>query len=392
MANDWTADPTSKHHIMSRLSRTNDVLWVEASGMRAPKLTSAYDRRRILTKAKSMFRQSRQVADHIHVLSPPTLPYPHSRLAQIANGGLYSFSVRRELRRLGLDRRPILCVFVPQVAPYVRRLHRQFTIYYCVDRWSKFKDFDPETMDRAEEEMCRTADIVFASAEDLADRCSRWSGNVHYVPHGVDYEHFARALEPGPLPDDLASIPEPRIGFFGLLHEWVDTELIGRLADAHPRFSFVLIGAASGDLSDLTRRTNVHHLGRRPFAQLPDYCRGFAAALVPFRLNELTTSVNPIKLREYAASGMPVVSSDLPEVRRLPEIATVARSFDEWVAAVETAVHQGSDPALRRRQSEKVRGDDWSARCARLARLVNETGIRRPGRTAAPAVALAGGR
>lgn len=374
-ANDWTADPTSKHHIMRQFSRTNDVLWIEAAGMRAPRLSSAYDRARLVTKARAMLRHSRQVLDQVHVFSPPALPYPQSRVARLVNRALYRTTIARELRRLDLGSSPLIWVFAPQCEPYIRGLSRRLTIYHCVDRWSAFADFDPKTLDQNEADLCRRADLIFASAEDLADRCRRYASNVHYVPHGVDHAHFAHALEPGPIPDDLAEIPEPRIGFFGLIHEWVDTELIGRLADALP-FSFVLLGTAKSDLSSLTRRRNVFHLGRRSYETLPDYCRGFAAAIVPFRMTDLTMSVNPIKLREYAAAGLPVVSSPLPEVRRCADIATCAQSFDDWVDQLRIAVDQGSRPAERRAQSARVVQQDWSVVCGRMATLVNEAAQR----------------
>ena len=379
LANDWTADPTSKHHIMRRFSRTNDVLWIEAAGMRTPKLTSAYDRKRLLSKAKAILRQSRPVLDRLHVMTPPALPYPHSPLAQQANALLYRFTIGRELERLGMDREPILCSFVPQCAPYIRRLPRHLTMYYCVDRWSAFAGFDPATMERGEKELCEVSDLVIASAEDLAERCSRYARNVRYVPHGVDFEHFAEALEPGPLPADLALIPAPRIGFFGLIHEWVDVDLIGRLAKTLPSYSFVVIGSAKTDMSPVEGLPNVFVLGRRPYAELPAYSRGFHAAIVPFRMTELTHSVNPIKLREYAAAGLPVVSSPLPEVRKCSDIAVCATTFDEWVDALRSAVDQGQDNEARRAQSERVRHEDWAYRCADIARMIEGAS---PGRSA----------
>jgi glycosyltransferase involved in cell wall biosynthesis len=370
LANDWTADPTSKHHIMRRFSRTNDVLWIEAAGMRVPKLTSAYDRKRLLTKAKAILRESRRVMDGVHVMTPPALPYPHSVLARQANAHLYRFTIGRELRRLEMDRSPLICSFVPQCASYIRHIPRAFTMYYCVDKWSAFEGFDSATMERGEEELCRVSDLVIASAEDLAERCRRFSTNVHYVPHGVDHEHFATAVEPGPVPDDLAAIPEPRVGFFGLIHEWVDIDLIARLADALP-YSFVVIGSAKRDMSELERRPNVYVLGRKPYAELPAYSRGFQAAIVPFAMTELTVSVNPIKLREYAAAGLPVVSSPLPEVKKCGDIAVCADSFDDWVDALRAAVDRGGDVVERRAQSQRVLGDDWAFRCADIAALVN---------------------
>jgi glycosyltransferase involved in cell wall biosynthesis len=245
-------------------------------------------------------------------------------------------------------------------------------MYYCVDRWSAFEGFDPKTMESGEAELCRVSDLVIASAEDLAERCRRYSKNVQYVPHGVDYEHFAEALTPGVLPDGLANIPEPRIGFFGLIHEWVDTELIGRLADVLP-YSFVVIGSAKTDLADLKRRPNVFVLGRKPYAELPQYSRGFHAAIVPFRMTDLTLSVNPIKLREYAAAGLPVVSSPLPEVRKCADIAVCADTFDEWVDALRDAVTRGSDPVARQAQSARVAHEDWAYRCRDIAGFVNGT-------------------
>jgi glycosyltransferase involved in cell wall biosynthesis len=370
LANDWTADPTSKHHIMRRFSRTNEVLWVEAAGMRAPKLTSAYDRKRLLTKAKAILRESREVMPNVHAMTPPALPYPHSALARQANAQLYRFTIGRELKRLEMARAPLICSFVPQCAQYIRYIPRSFMMYYCVDKWSAFEGFDPATMERGEAELCRVSDLVIASAEDLAERCRRFSDNVHYVPHGVDHEHFARALKPGPLPPDLANIPEPRVGFFGLIHEWVDIDLIAKLADVLP-YSFVVIGSAKRDMSELERRPNVFVLGRKPYAELPEYSRGFHAAIVPFLMTELTVSVNPIKLREYAAAGLPVVSSPLPEVKKCGDIAVCADTFDEWVDALRAAVERGGDTAERQAQSQRVVADDWAYRCADISALVN---------------------
>ncbi len=372
LANDWTADPTSKHQVMRRLSETNPVLWVEAAGMRTPNLVSAADRARLLSKARAIVRRSRQVLPRVHVIAPPALPFPRSPAVQALNGALYRFTIRRELRRLSLDAEPLVCAFAPQCAPYLRGFPRRFLLYYCVDRWSAFDDYDAATMERSEEELCREADLVIASAEDLAARCRRFSSNVHYVPHGVDHAHFGQALTPGNLPEELASIPEPRVGFFGLIHEWVDTDLIARLADALP-YSFVLIGSAKGPIEALTGRANVHLLGRRPYNVLPDYCRGFQAALVPFRMTALTNSVNPIKLREYAAAGLPIVSSPLPEVLKCSDIAVCADSLDTWVEAVRDAVGHGRDPAWRIAQSARVRNDDWSERCRIISALVNGT-------------------
>jgi glycosyltransferase involved in cell wall biosynthesis len=376
-ANDWAADPTSKHQLIRRLAATNDVLWIESAGMRTPKLSSASDLRRIATKARSFFSHSRKVTDRLHVYAPPAVPLPHVPAARAVNAQLYNRTLRREMHRIGMSDESLLWIYVPHVAPLIRRLPRRGLVYHCVDLWSAFEGFDPTLMTKWEAEICERADVVFASARDLADRCARYNSNVHYVPHGVEHSHFATALNDGALPDDIRDLPGPRVGFFGLIQEWVDVDLIGQLADRLP-YTFVLIGTADRDLSALTRRRNVVHLGRRPYADLPAYCRGFDAAIVPFRASSLTQSVNPIKLREYAAAGLPIVSSDLPEVRRCGDIAHTARTVDEWVAELTKAVASAGDLQERRRQSARVQDQDWSAVTRRVGDLVQQSLDRRP--------------
>lgn len=377
-ANDWTADPTSKHQLMKRFAGANRVLWIEASGMRRPNLARRSDLGRVAGKLKGFFAPAVPRLPGLHSYSPPILPLPGSALASRLNAWLYRKTLRREMRRLDMVSAPLLWVYSPHVAPWIRHLPRAGLVYHCVDRWSAFTEYDTAFMAACDAELCRTSDLVLASAEDLAERCRQYRADVHYVPHGVEHAHFAAALAPGRLPPDLAEIPEPRVGFFGLIHDWVDLELLGTLADRLP-YSFVLIGASNQDLRPLLARHNVHHLGRKPYAELPDYCRGFAAAIVPFKLSELTVSVNPIKLREYAAAGLPVVASDLPEIRRCADIARCAAGVADWVEALEAAVALGAGPAARRAQSERVRHEDWGEVAERVGALVDALPRRDPG-------------
>ena len=371
-ANDWVTDPTSKHQLMRRFAKESQILWVESAGMRAPRLGRGGDLRRLVKKARGFFRVARHGVDRLHVYAPPAIPLPASALARSVNARLYRSTLRREMSRVGFDQDPLLWVFVPHVAPFIRRMPRRGLVYYCVDRWTEFQDYPPEIMAQCEEELCRKADVVIASAQDLAEHCAQYSDNVHYVPHGVDHAHFAAALDDGPLPADLLPLPGPRVGFFGLLHEWVDLELIGALADRLP-YTFVLLGATNQDLSSLLQRRNVVHLGRKPYSSLPDYCRGFDAAIVPFKETALTKSVNPIKLREYAAAGLPIVSSALPEVLRCADFATCVDSrVDSWAAALRRAVEEGADRMARQKQSERVISSDWNFTCERVGGLVDQ--------------------
>jgi glycosyltransferase involved in cell wall biosynthesis len=384
-ANDWSADPTSKHQLMKRLAASNRVLWVEGGGMRKPDLRRGGDWRRLMRKARAFMAPARSALPGLSVYCPPAVPLPGSRAARAINARLYRFTLRRELRRLGLSPAPVIWTYLPHIAPMIGAMPRRLLVYHCVDRWSAFEDYDAALMERSEAELCRRADLIFASAEDLAERCRRYNPHVHYIPHGVDFAHFARALDQWDLPDDLRDIRQPRVGFFGLIHEWVDLDLIRQLAERLP-YSFVLIGDAKSKLQALQGLRNVYYLGRKSYAILPDYCRGFQAAIVPFRRTPLTQSVNPIKLREYAAAGLPVVSTHLPEVRRCGDIATCATDVDSWVTALRDAVARGTDDAERRKQSERVRAQDWSAIADRMSDLVVEA-MQRTRREEAVAVA-----
>jgi glycosyltransferase involved in cell wall biosynthesis len=239
-----------------------------------------------------------------------------------------------------------------------------------VDRWSAFRDYGRERMTAWEMQLLSEADVVLASAADLVVHCERHSQRVQYVPHGVDVTHFAAALEQGPLPEELREIPEPRVGFFGLIHEWIDLRLIRQLAD-RTGYSFVLIGEARVDIGELRSHPRIFPLGRRPYERLPEYCRGFQAAMIPFRTNSLTRSVNPIKLREYAAAGLPVVSSDLPEVRRCSDVAFCADDVDSWVKGLNEAVERGGDVHERHAQADRVRSQDWSAVCKQIGEIID---------------------
>jgi hypothetical protein len=161
------------------------------------------------------------------------------------------------------------------------------------------------------------------------------------------------------VPADLARLPRPVIGFFGLVADWIDLPLVRRMADAFPHASVALVGRVETSTAPLEGARNVHLLGRRPYAALPAYCRGFHLAVTPFVRNELTLSANPLKAREYVAAGLPNVCTDLPELRAVPG-CTVAQDADAFVAEVGRALRAPGGPD--RSRSALVRGEGWVAR------------------------------
>ncbi len=372
-ANDWNGDPTSKHHIMRLYAEATDVVWVESSGMRRPKLSNVMDLQRIAQRLRRSAGAARRPSEgRLRVASPLSIPLPGNRLAERVNAALYRRAVRRSMAGLG-DGAPLLWVYTPTVAPYLDSFPRAGLVYHCVDRWWAFGDYDGDVMRSCHERLCREADVVFASAAALLEDCRAHTDRAYLLPHGVDWAHFAAAaLEPTNRPADIADITTPILGFFGLLHEWLDQDLIVRLAEAFPATTLVLIGRAQVDVGRLERLPNVRLLGQRPYDTLPAYTAAFDVALIPFVVSDLTVAVNPIKLREYLSAGAPVVATALPEIRALSGYAGLrtASDPDAFVAGVRHFLEAGHDAAWRRDQAGAMAGESWSGRCLEMARLV----------------------
>lgn len=356
-ANDWSGDPLSKTHLMRGLARENRVLWVNSIGNRSPRATSR-DVRRALDKLRQAASGLVQAEENLHVLSPLAIPYYGSSAVRRINGGLLGAQVRWCMQRLGF-RRPISWSFLPAAASVAGRLGESLVIYHCVDDFTAFEGTPAAAIAELEADLCRRADLVVVSAEKLLRERRRHNPRTVLVRHGVDHPHFSKALSPElVVPPEIASLPRPVFGFFGLLAEWVDLELLGRVADRWPSGSLVLLGKESCDSSALRRRGNVHLLGRKPYGSLPAYCKGFDVALMPFRVNQLTLAANPLKVREYLAAGLPVVSTAIPEVEALG-LCRIGRSHDAFLDELSSALAQ---PGPRPERSAAVAHESWEAR------------------------------
>jgi glycosyltransferase involved in cell wall biosynthesis len=369
-ANDWSGDPLSKKHVMRRLARRNRVLWVNSLGNRAPR-ASTRDLKRIIDKLQRFAGGLTRVEDQIHVLSPLAVPSYRSSLARRINEVVVGSSVRSAMKRLGF-RRPLIYTFVPASAWVAEKLGGERVIYHCVDEYSQF-DGAGADIARLETELIRNSDLVITCSEPLRESKSRINPNTILVRHGVEHGHFATALAAETaIPDDVKALPRPILGFYGLVAEWVDLEAMALLAERYPQGSVVIVGETNNASPDGLRRLralpNVHLLGRRPYASLPGYCKAFDVALLPFVKNELTENANPLKLREYLAAGLPVVSTDIPEARELASrgvlLADGPADFPDLVAQALR------DPGPSRARSAGVANESWDDKVAEIEERV----------------------
>jgi glycosyltransferase involved in cell wall biosynthesis len=177
------------------------------------------------------------------------------------------------------------------------------------------------------------------------------------------------------MPADLRDLPRPVIGFFGLLADWVDLDLVRAMAMARPHWSFVLVGKQATGIGAVRGLPNVHLLGQKPYALLPAYCRGFDVGIIPFRTNDLTLRANPLKLREYLAAGLPVVSTPLPEVARYRSFVHLAEGASGFTRAVTAALAERS-PALDRARALTMESESWETRVAEIERHISRTAAR----------------
>lgn len=348
------------------------------------------------------------------VLSPLLIPFPSIAWVRRFNGWLYAALGKLWARRLGFED-PVLINYVPVLAEAMRRWritdcglrnvecgaqitdhkgkdemgHQVSTVYYCVDRWDAFDMYDSMLMADLDTACCEYADVVIASSRDLYERCKRYNPNTRLITHGVNYEHFAKAIgqkietadlrrstQMGERPKDL---PEGKIiGFFGLLSEWIDQDLIVKLAAAlrsgvsecPEDASVVLIGEADVPIDRLKAEPNVCLLGPKSYAELPFYVAWFDVGIIPFVVNDLTRAVNPIKLREMLAAGCPVISTALPEVAGYVAAVSIARNHEEFVSSVRERIRKPLTAAEKRTISERVKGETWETKVGEIVEIV----------------------
>lgn len=367
-SHDWTGDPLSKTHLMRVLAKDNRILWVNALPNRMPTAASK-DVSRIAKKLRSFAEPVREVEKNIFVLNPLVIPaYSSERLVAL-NRKILVRQIRRAMRRLGFEN-VVNMVFNPAAGMVAGRLGESELIYYCVDEYTAFTGV-AAGLKEIEEELFRRADFVIVSAEKLLESKGRFNLRTHLIRHGTDWQHFRKAIDGNlEIPAEVADLPRPIIGFHGLIADWVDLELVEKIAKHFAAGSVVLVGKhtieAEAKVAELKAVPNVHVLGRKPYGELPAYCAAFDVAINPFVINELTLAANPLKVREYLAAGLPVVSTDIPEVRVLADVL-VGGSHADFIEKIEDAL---AHPKPRAAVSDVIRNESWEAKVDELRAIL----------------------
>lgn len=374
----WTNKQHTAHHLAQAGWR---VLYVESVGLRQPRMGSGTDWGRLLKRLWRGLRGARQVQERVWVLSPLVLPFKHHHpWVRAFNQGLLHHILSGFCRRQGFQT-PMVWTYHPFVLECLAGLKERHymalgpTVYHCVDDLAAIPGIDAEAFNTEERRLLENAHTVFTTSQALADKCAEYHSRVYNFPNVVDVDHFAKAWRvDAPLPADLAAIPEPRLAYVGALSDFkVDFELLDALAEANPQWSLVLIGDEregqhNPTLARMVQRPNIHLLGHRPYAELPNYLRGMRVGLLPTLVNDYTHSMFPMKYFEYLAAGLPVISTSL-------KFTSNINSVDLVVAQNHEIFSQGIHQLLRTKRTSSditssVGKNTWVARNEVMLQIV----------------------
>lgn len=271
---------------------------------------------------------------------------------------------------------PILWYYTPMALSFTNHLKPLAIVYDCMDELSAFKGAPP-ALREWEKELFKRADVVFTGGQSLYEVKRHQHPNAHPFPSSIDVAHFAQAKSITQDPADQANIPHPRLGFYGVIDERMDIELIDGIAQARPDWHLVLIGpVVKIDPEKLPRYTNIHYLGGKSYQELPSYLAGWDVAILPFARNESTRFISPTKTPEYLAAGKPVVSTSIRDVVRPygeQNLVHIADTVEEFVAAAEIAMQQTQQyPEWKNQVNTFLSQTSWDKTWASMIQLVKE--------------------
>lgn len=375
---DWYASQTTPHHLARIFSERNRVLFVDV-----PRSLLHFLKGRDPLCARAWKGPAlQQVQPNLWVLHPPqvflptgAMPWPLARYTVALNGWLLAHMVRRAVHSIGLGR-ILLWSTSPLHAGAVARVPHAWLVHDICEEWVNFlkRPSDRRLFLEIDCALTREADIAFAFSEPMQHRRDGLNAEMHVVYPAGDVEFFEHADEPATqIPEEEAALPSPIIGAMCVVdRERFDIELMARIATTHPEWSIVVLGPVRKDvdLEPLRRFKNIRFLNP-PRPELPAYLKGFAVALVPYRLTDAVKDTYPMKIQEYLAAGKPVVSPRLPVCAHLADVVHFADTHEDYIHGIEQALQEDSPDSIARRH-EVARHNSWRHRVEERSHFVEE--------------------
>lgn len=369
---DWGRHPDSLQQIFLNLSGPATIEWVGSVGMRAPRLTRSDLFRissRVARTPQSGSSRKSLVLDRL--IRPVVLPWHHRSSIRWLNSQLFMPRLRG---RLTLPDDGVVVTMYPTADLFARQLPGELRVAYVADDYAEMPGVNAGFLRELEREWIDCSDIVFASAMKLVDRYRGWGHpDVHLLAHGVDVDLFLNSPPGGPA--TLMDLESPVIGFLGAISQWVDVDLICHLADHFQNATVLLVGPVDIDdvaVRRLRSRPNIILSGPVPFEQVPGTMKRFDVGIIPFARSPLMDSVNPLKLLEYLAAGLPVVSTPMGDVVETEGAVGIATDPASFVRCVAQALDRGSDDSSVSLRLEHAKQRSWAAVASEFESLVRE--------------------
>lgn len=355
----------------------NKVIFVNSISMGLPSLTNKDILPKIGRKLKSYAKLARTTDEGITVVSPATVPFHGNAATRKVNQKLLESQIGLLAKKKKISK-PILWIAIPTAAELIGKMNESCVVYQVSDKYDANAEdhaINPETIRHLHNHAIEKADIVLYSGRKLLAEATHGLEKSYLLEQAVDFDHWSQIADIKPA-DEIAAIPRPRLGYFGAIEPWLmDQELIKRASKERPSWHWIFIGnlARGTDLADLP---NVHFLPPVPYNDLPNYAAGFDVCVLPWETEHAFTSYgSAIKVREYLATGKPVVISPLPEYEPMSDVLRTARTRDEFIPLIEDALNE-TDPELARKRQESVRPGTWAARAEWVSGLIAEYGVR----------------
>jgi len=375
---DWGSLPSSTQHLITHLSKDRRILWINSIGLRQPKFnvkdikrifTKLFSRRFISSiKRKDFFTQitPRNVSDRKYdnnfiVVNPKTIPAPRSKFSRWVSRLLLLLQIRPILDNMNLQS-PILWISLPTAVDLYGYLGESSLVYYCGDDFKSLAGVDHETVSKREEEALEKASLVLTSSEILLKGFPK--NKTIFLPHGVDFDLFST---PTLIANDLPKDGKPIAGFYGSISQWFDIDLLKKVINYLPNWNFVFIGKIEIDISSLSSLRNTYFLGQRNHQSLPTYSQHWTVSLLPFVKNKQIDACNPLKLREYLATGTPIVSTNFAAIQEYKNVVKIVNNGYDMVDAIEDSIFDNNNEIRKMSVSNQT----WTFRSKQVSSWLN---------------------
>ncbi|HWA35707.1 MAG TPA: glycosyltransferase family 1 protein [Cyclobacteriaceae bacterium] len=352
----WNFVYQRPQHLLSRLARTTRVFFFEE-----PLREDAASRNSI----------SIQQDGRLHVITPQiSCDTPDHDVPSVLRNLLDD-----AIRELNIGDY-MLWYYSPMALSFSDHLKPELVVYDCMDELSAFKFAPPELRER-ERQLLQRADIVFTGGFTLYQAKKDKHHNIHPFPSSIDKQHFLSARSIQEDPSDQAEIPHPRLGFYGVVDERFDLDLLGNMADLRPQWHFVIIGpVVKIDPASLPQRNNIHYLGGKNYKDLPAYLAGWDIAIMPFAINESTRFISPTKTPEYLCGGKPVISTRITDVVNdygNKNVVAIADTAEEFIARAEEFMSMAGSEEWLGRVDSVLNGNSWDITSEQMKNLIVKT-------------------